>query len=47
MRNVIRDVKGQAVCVQSRQASEGVFGWCVSVICYTATAVDESLTLVH
>jgi hypothetical protein len=47
MRNVIRHVKGQAVCVQPRQASERMFGWCVSVVYYSATAVDESFTLVH
>jgi hypothetical protein len=43
----MRDVKEQAVCVQPRQASEGMFGWFASVFYYSATAVDESFTLVH
>jgi len=47
MPSVIRDVKGQAVCVQTRQASEGMFGRCVSVVYYSGTAVDKSFTLVH
>jgi len=40
-------VKGQAVCVQPRQAREGMFGWCVSIVYYSATAADESFPLVH
>jgi len=47
MCNIIRDVKGQAVCVQPRQASEGMFGWCVSIVYYSATAADESFTILH